>query len=139
MIGAVLGAVFQGALLVLQAGLADLDATSAGGAPVWAAKYLTPNGEVDDLPLYGSICIKDNTGADVVMLAGRGDNNSYVRKFVKFIDRKPTAIRMDASWDGKNFEKVLALDYRDRKYQYSRFAAYLVVPAIMIYSDVCQG
>ena len=118
--------------------LGNLDATSAGRAPVWAATYLTPDGEIDALPIEGNVCIRDKSGNDVVVMNGIGADNSYVRTFVKFVDGDPTAIRRDFSDDGAKYEKMLEMDFRKPERRENKVLASIAVDAMTIYSDVCD-
>ena len=138
MIGAVLVAAFQGGLLVLQAGLADLDAPSAGRAPVRAATYLTPDGEIDALPTVGNVCIRDTSGNDVVVMAGTNGVDAYSRVFVRFSNSEAALIRMDYSPDGKKYQIVKEIDYRKAENRENKFYAALADDAMKIHSDVCD-
>ncbi|MCB1488462.1 MAG: hypothetical protein KDJ88_13530 [Bauldia sp.] len=138
MIGAVLVAAFQGGLLVLQAGLADLDAPSAGRAPVWAVTYLTPDGEIDALPLEGNVCIRDKDGNDVVVMGVENRDGTYIRTYVKFAAMDAATIRQDFSEDGKKFDMAFRIDYRQLKYREDEYLAGVAVDAMKIYSDVCN-
>jgi hypothetical protein len=116
----------------------SLVATSAALAPIRTAKYLTPNGELDTLPRLGNVCIKDETGNDVVVMGRMSDSSIYTRLFVTFSDNVPITVKYDVSLDGTEYENILEKDYRERKNREDDFIISLAVDAMKVYSDVCD-
>jgi len=121
-----------------QAGGESPVAASAAPLPLRTAEYRTPDGDIDTLPRLGNICIKDESGNDVVVMGRMSDTTIYTRLFATFSDRAPVTVRYDVSQDGADYRTVLDRDYRTEESRADDYVISLAVDAMKVYSDVCN-
>ena len=119
------------------AGWGRLVATSAAPAPMRSAGDRTPDGDMDSLPRLGTVCIRDDSGNDVVAMGRMSDTNIYTRLFVTFSDSAPITVRYDVSRDGTDYRTLLDRDYRTKESREDDYVISLAVDAMKVYSDVC--
>ncbi len=120
------------------AGWGSLVTTSAAAEPIRTADVRTPDGDMDALPRLGNVCIKDDSGNDVVVMGRMTDTTIYTRLLVTFSNDAPVTVRYGVSADGTDYRTVLDADYRDDKSREDDYVISLAVDAMKVFSDVCS-
>jgi hypothetical protein len=118
-------------------GWGSLVAISAAPGPMRTARYLTPEGDMDTLPPLGNVCIRDESGNDVVVMGRMTDTTIFTRLFVTFSDNAPITVRYDVSQDGTDYRTILDKDYRNQESREDDYVISLALDAMKIYFDVC--
>ena len=120
------------------AGWGSLVATSAAPAPIRTAGDQTPGGDLDTLPRLGTVCIKDESGNEVVVMGRMTDTTIYTRLFVTFADNAPITVRYDVSPDGTDYRTILDSDYRNRESREDDYVISLAVDAMKVHPEGCS-
>lgn len=136
--GVALGGAATHAAAAPHAGWGSLVAPSAAAGPMRTADVRTPDGDMDALPRLGSLCIKDGSGNDVVVM-GRMTDTLYTRLLVTFAGDAPVTVTYGVSADGTNYRTVLDADYRAEESRADDYVISLAVDAMKVYPDVCGG